>query len=92
MNGRVKRAAKLSGVQEGSVLGLADLVYWREWQRQPDLIPLEHYGKGRVIIITASPVAPVFHALVDSHFVPTEWELREKASHSKSKTCKCRRQ
>jgi hypothetical protein len=32
------------------------------------------------------PVAPIFTALLDSHFTPTEWLIRQHASHRKSKT------
>jgi hypothetical protein len=30
--------------------------------------------------------APVFQSLLDSHFVPREWTVRENATHAKSKT------
>jgi hypothetical protein len=41
---------------------------------------------GAAVSINPPADAPALQALLDSHFVPTEWQLRPDASHAKSKT------
>jgi len=44
------------------------------------------HAANDAIAIRPSPHSEVFQALIDSHFVATEWILREDALHAKSKT------
>jgi hypothetical protein len=41
---------------------------------------------GAAVSINPPVDAPMLQALFDSHFVPTEWQVRPDAAHAKSKT------
>jgi hypothetical protein len=53
MNQRIKWAAKLSGVREVSLLGTADLAFWRNHLRPQLLVPAEHDGQAQLMIIAS---------------------------------------
>lgn len=54
MNRPVKWAAELTGVEEVSVLGVADWGYWKDRLRQADQVPAERDGKARILIVAAA--------------------------------------
>ena len=54
MNQPVKWVAELSGVQEISILGIADLGFWKQRLRRSGLIPAERDGHAQIMIIAAS--------------------------------------
>ena len=51
MNRPVKWVAELAHVREVSILGLADLAYWRDRLRQADLVPAERAGHAQILIV-----------------------------------------
>lgn len=50
---KIKWAAKLDHVREVSVLGTADLAYWKARLRKEDLVPVERDGRAQILIIAA---------------------------------------
>jgi hypothetical protein len=54
LNRPVKWAAELSDVEEASVVGVADLAYWKDYLRQADLISAEREAKAQVMIVAAA--------------------------------------
>jgi hypothetical protein len=53
MNHPVKWAAELAHVREVSLLGTADLQFWKERLRPEELVPAESNGRAEVLIIAA---------------------------------------
>ena len=53
MNESIKWAAKLDHVREVSLLGTADLEFWKRWLQNDDLVPLADGGKAQILIIAA---------------------------------------
>jgi hypothetical protein len=53
MNTSVKWAAELAHVREVSLLGTADLAYWKEWLLNEELLPAECDGQAQLLIIAA---------------------------------------
>ena len=51
MNTHIKWAAELAHVREVSLLGPADLTFWRDRLRKEDLVPTERDGRAQVLII-----------------------------------------
>lgn len=54
MNTSIKWAAELAHVQEVSLLGTADLAFWKERLRKEDLLPAEIDGQAQILIIAAN--------------------------------------
>ena len=54
MNRPVKWAAELAGVEEASILGVADLGYWKNHLGQADLVPAQRDGKAQILIVAAA--------------------------------------
>jgi hypothetical protein len=48
---RVKWVAKVAHVREVSILGTADLAYWKDCLRQADLVPAESAAQARILIV-----------------------------------------
>jgi hypothetical protein len=46
------------------------------------------FGDRDTLTVKPSSGTPVLRGLADSPFAPTEWMLRPKALHAKSKTCR----
>ena len=53
MNMPVKWAAELAHVREVTLLGTADLSFWKDWLVEQDLRPSEHDGKAQLLIVAA---------------------------------------
>jgi hypothetical protein len=53
MNWPVKWAAELAHVREVTLLGTADLSFWRDWLVQLNLRPSEHEGMAQLLIVGA---------------------------------------
>lgn len=53
MNRPVKWAAEVAHVREVSLLGTADLSFWRDWLAEQRLRPCEHEGKAQLLIVGA---------------------------------------
>jgi hypothetical protein len=53
MNTPVKWVADLSQVREVSLLGTADLDYWKDRLMKEDLVPAENNGKAQLLIVAA---------------------------------------
>jgi hypothetical protein len=53
MNTPVKWVAELAHVREVSLLGTADLAFWKDRLLKEDLVPLERDGKARLLIVAA---------------------------------------
>jgi hypothetical protein len=53
MGAPVKWVAELAHVREVSLLGTADLSYWRDRLAMEDLVPAEHSGKARILTVIA---------------------------------------
>ena len=51
MHQPVKWVANLPHVREVSILGLADLAYWKDRLRQADLVPAERAGQAQILIV-----------------------------------------
>ena len=49
----IKYAAQLSHVREVSVVGAADLGFWKRRLQRESLSPIEHEGRARVMVIAA---------------------------------------
>jgi hypothetical protein len=49
----IRWAATLPHVREVSLLGTADLAFWRDRLREEDLAPLDRDGKAQVMLIAA---------------------------------------
>jgi hypothetical protein len=97
MNRPVKWAAELVDVEETSILGVADLGYWKEPLRQADQAPAERDGKAQILIVAgAARFAGIgFRELSFSVLVSQPGQLTSQESgyliqaiHSKSKTYK----
>jgi len=54
MDRTIKWAAELVDVEEASVLGVADLAYWKDRLGQSDLVPAEREGKAQILIIAGA--------------------------------------
>ena len=54
MTQKINYVAELSGVKEVSLLGTADLAYWKTYLQPFGLQPTESEGKAQVLIIAAS--------------------------------------
>jgi hypothetical protein len=53
MNRPVKWAAELAHVREVTLLGTADLSFWKDWLMEQDLRPSEHDGQAQLLIVAA---------------------------------------
>jgi hypothetical protein len=53
MNKSIKWAAELSHVREVTLLGTADLSFWKNWLMEHDLRPSEHDGNAQLLIVAA---------------------------------------
>ena len=53
MNTSVKWAAELSHVREVTLLGLADLAFWKDQLMDQDLRPSEHDGQAQLLLVAA---------------------------------------
>ncbi|MBY0231735.1 MAG: hypothetical protein K2W96_20810 [Gemmataceae bacterium] len=53
MRPNVAWAAQLGGVREITLLGSADLAFWKERLAREGLVPLDHAGQARVVVIAA---------------------------------------
>ena len=53
MNKSIKWAAELSHVREVTLLGTADLVFWKDWLMEEDLRPSEHDGQAQLLLVAA---------------------------------------
>src|SRR5262245_35602452 len=53
MTSTVKYVAQLAHVREVSLLGTADLAYWKDHLRPEDLVPAEVDGRAQILIIAA---------------------------------------
>jgi hypothetical protein len=53
MKAPVKWAAELAHVREVTLLGTADLAFWKHWLMQQDLRPSEHDGHAQLLIVAA---------------------------------------
>jgi hypothetical protein len=53
MNTSVKWAAELAHVREVSLLGTADLAFWKERLQREELVPAERDGRAQLLIIAA---------------------------------------
>ena len=51
MNTHIKWAAELAHVREVSLLGTADLAFWRDRLRKEDLVLTERDGRAQILII-----------------------------------------
>src|SRR4051812_37282299 len=86
----VKYVAELAHVREVSLLGTADLAYWRDRLRGEDLVPAERDGRAQVLIVAADskylgvPFREVsFSVLVAAHRgVPTDGAYLVRAFNS----------
>jgi hypothetical protein len=63
-NKSIKWAAELSHAREVTLLGTADLVFWKDWLIEEDLRPSEHGGQAQLLLhsvarslVTGSPSA-----------------------------------
>jgi hypothetical protein len=54
MTTSIKWAAELAHVREVSLLGTADLAFWKEQLLKEDLLPAERDGQAQILIIAAS--------------------------------------
>jgi hypothetical protein len=54
MNKTIRWAAELPHVREVSLLGTADLAFWRERLQKEDLLPAERDGRAQVLMIAAA--------------------------------------
>src|SRR6476620_3923767 len=54
MNTSVKWAAELAHVQEVSLLGTADLAFWKDRLLKEDLLPAESGGQAQILIIASN--------------------------------------
>jgi len=94
MNTPIKWTAELKHVREVSLLGTADLAFWKDRLIKEELLPVDCDGRAKLLIVAAdskfmgvrSPDSEVFQALMDSHFVANEWAVRDDTTHAKSKT------
>ena len=53
MNTSVKWAAELAHVREVSLLGTADLAFWKDWLLKEELLPAQSDGRAQILIIAA---------------------------------------
>ena len=53
MNKPVKWAAELEHVREVSLLGTADLAFWKDRLLTQDLLPIERDGQAQLLIVAA---------------------------------------
>jgi hypothetical protein len=53
MNKSIKWAGELSHVREVTLLGTADLSFWKDWLMEHDLRPTEHDGLAQLLIVAA---------------------------------------
>src|SRR5438874_1002571 len=49
----VRWVAELSGVREVSLLGTADLAFWKEQLMKENLVPAENNGRAQLLIVSA---------------------------------------
>ncbi len=48
----IRYVADLAQVREVSLLGTADLAYWRDWLREEELVPAERERKAQILVTT----------------------------------------
>src|SRR5262245_27736743 len=53
MNPPIKWVAELAQVREVSLLGTADLAFWKDRLRKESLVPAEKDGKAQLLIVAA---------------------------------------
>jgi hypothetical protein len=77
MNWPVKWAAELDHVREVTLLGTADLSFWRDWLVEQNLRPSEHEGKAQFLIVGADSkyMGLCFRELSFSVLVSTQEKL-----------------
>jgi hypothetical protein len=53
MNTAVKWAAELAHVKEVSLLGAADLSFWKDWLKEEGIFPAESDGQAQLLVVAA---------------------------------------